>query len=50
MGEGEATVVGSGDEVREPAAVRYDFKNVVCGELCGAGGLRVPSFRTDDWK
>lgn len=48
--EGNATVVVSCDEVRKPAAVRYAFKNVVCGELFGTGGLPVPSFRTDDWK
>ena len=39
----------SSDEVKEPVAVRYAFKDFVVGELFGTDGLPVSSFRTDDW-
>lgn len=35
--------------VKEPAAVRYAFRDFVTGELFGCEGLPVSSFRTDDW-
>ncbi|MCK9342708.1 MAG: sialate O-acetylesterase [Massilibacteroides sp.] len=37
------------DNVIEPVAVRYAFRNYVVGELFGNSGLPVSSFRTDDW-
>jgi sialate O-acetylesterase len=37
------------DQVKKPVAVRYAFKDFVTGELFGASGLPVSSFRTDDW-
>ena len=36
------------DEVKHPVAVRYAFKDWVCGDLY-CDGLPVSSFRTDDW-
>ncbi len=36
------------DDVFEPVAVRYAFKNYVDGDLMH-DGLPVSSFRTDDW-
>jgi sialate O-acetylesterase len=37
------------DEIRDPIAVRYAFRNYVKGDLFGQDGLPVSSFRTDDW-
>jgi sialate O-acetylesterase len=50
----KATINGSSvnvtsDQVKEPVAVRYAFKDFVVGELFGTDGLPVSSFRTDDW-
>ena len=50
----KATINGSvvnvtSDQVKEPVAVRYAFKDFVAGELFGNDGLPVSSFRTDDW-
>lgn len=39
----------SAEEVPEPVAVRYAFKNVPEYSLFGAAGMPVSSFRTDDW-
>ena len=36
------------DEVKQPAAVRYAFKDWVVGDLMH-DGLPVSSFRTDNW-
>ena len=36
------------DEVKHPVAVRYAFKDWVCGDLY-CDGLPVSSFRTDNW-
>lgn len=43
------SVVLSSPQVKKPVAVRYAFKDYVIGELFGADGLPVSSFRTDDW-
>lgn len=37
------------DEVPNPVAVRYAFKNFVIGSLFNWYGLPASSFRTDDW-
>jgi sialate O-acetylesterase len=37
------------DQVKEPKAVRYAFDNYLIGDLKGADGLPVSSFRTDNW-
>lgn len=42
-------VVVSGSAVPSPVAVRYLFKNYSVGNLSGANGLPVSSFRTDNW-
>lgn len=39
----------SSDDVKEPLAVRYAFKNFFRGSLFGVNGLPVSSFRSDDW-
>ncbi|EHQ31100.1 sialate O-acetylesterase [Mucilaginibacter paludis] len=44
-----SSVTVSSDQVKEPVAVRYAFKDFVVGELYGTDGLPVSSFRTDDW-
>ncbi len=44
-----STVVVSSEQVKEPVAVRYAFKDFVVGDLFGTDGLPVSSFRTDDW-
>jgi len=36
--------------VTEPVAVRYAFKDFIVGDLFGADGLPVSSFRTDEWE
>lgn len=47
--EEKSTVVVYCDQVKEPKAVRYAFRDYVVGELFGTGGLPVSSFRTDNW-
>ncbi|OAQ40702.1 hypothetical protein A5893_07105 [Pedobacter psychrophilus] len=37
------------DEVPNPVAVRYGWKNYVKGSLFNTAGLPASSFRTDDW-
>jgi sialate O-acetylesterase len=37
------------DEVPNPVAVRYGWKNYVKGTLFNIAGLPASSFRTDDW-
>ena len=37
------------DEVKNPAAVRYAFKEYVKGDLYNNAGLPASSFRTDNW-
>jgi sialate O-acetylesterase len=44
-----STVVLTCEQVKEPVAVRYAFKDFVVGDLFGTDGLPVSSFRTDDW-
>ncbi|WP_231490892.1 sialate O-acetylesterase [Pedobacter sp. Leaf170] len=44
-----SSVVVSAEEVKNPIAVRYAFKDFVIGDLFGNDGLPVSSFRTDDW-
>lgn len=39
----------SSEQVKNPVAVRYAFKDFVVGDLFGNDGLPVSSFRTDDW-
>lgn len=38
------------EEVPEPVAVRYAWKNWVVGDLISASGIPASSFRTDDWQ
>ncbi len=38
------------EEVPEPVAVRYAFKNCIEGTLFNTFGLPASSFRTDDWE
>lgn len=50
----KATITGSSvtvsaQEVKNPVAVRYAFKDFVIGDLFGNDGLPVSSFRTDNW-
>ena len=42
-------VVVSAPDVKEPAAVRYAFKDFVVGDLFSTEDFPVSSFRTDDW-
>lgn len=50
-----ATIIGkqfievSANQVANPVAVRYAFKDYVQGTLFGSNGLPVSSFRTDEW-
>lgn len=37
------------DDVTEPVAVRYAFKDFIVGDLFNTEGLPASSFRTDDW-
>ncbi|WAC39579.1 sialate O-acetylesterase [Pedobacter sp. SL55] len=37
------------DQVQNPIAIRYAFKDWAIGELYSVEGLPVSSFRTDDW-
>jgi len=43
------TVEVTSDEVKEPVAVRYCFKNWCVGSFFNSYGLPASSFRTDDW-
>jgi sialate O-acetylesterase len=38
------------DEVPEPVAVRYCFRNWSVGTIFNACGVPLTPFRTDDWK
>nr|WP_294898235.1 sialate O-acetylesterase [uncultured Pedobacter sp.] len=44
------TVTVRSDEVKNPVAVRYAYKEWVMGELYNNDGLPASSFRTDNWK
>jgi len=44
-----SSVTVSSEQVKEPVAVRYAFKDFIVGDLFGTDGLPVSSFRTDDW-
>lgn len=44
-----SSVTVTADNVKQPVAVRYAFRDFVVGELFGTDGLPVSSFRTDDW-
>jgi sialate O-acetylesterase len=44
-----STVVVMSENVKDPVAIRYAFKDFVVGDLFGTDGLPVSSFRTDDW-
>lgn len=37
------------EQVKNPVAVRYGFKDWVKGDLYGSDGLPISSFRSDDW-
>jgi sialate O-acetylesterase len=43
------TIIVSAPDVKDPAAVRYAFKDFVMGDLFSTEGFPVSSFRTDDW-
>jgi sialate O-acetylesterase len=50
----EARIIGEGirvtsDKVKEPAAVRYGYKDWVEGEVYNTEGLPLAPFRTDAW-
>ncbi len=45
----DKSVQVSNDEVKNPAAVRYAFKEYVKGDLYNNAGLPASSFRTDNW-
>lgn len=42
-------VIVFADEVKNPVAVRYGYKNYVKGCLFDSEGLPASSFRTDNW-
>lgn len=44
-----SSIAVSAEQVKNPVAVRYAFKDFVTGDLYGTDGLPVSSFRTDDW-
>ena len=44
-----SSVTVTAQEVKNPVAVRYAFKDFVVGDLFGNDGLPVSSFRTDNW-
>jgi len=46
----DKSVTVSSDEVLEPVAVRYAFKNCEKGTLFNTEGLPASSFRTDTWE
>ncbi|MBR2073645.1 MAG: sialate O-acetylesterase, partial [Alistipes sp.] len=37
------------DEVKQPVAVRYSFRNFAPGNLKNVYGIPAVPFRTDDW-
>ena len=43
------TIVVQSEEVKEPVAVRYAFKNAASGNLYNVEGLPAAPFRTDNW-
>jgi len=45
----KAKVIVTSQDTVPPVAVRYGFRDFVRGNLKGANGLPVSSFRTDDW-
>lgn len=45
-----SSVALSCDQVKNPVAVRYAFKDFVVGDLFSNEGLPVSSFRTDNWE
>ncbi len=46
---GASTVVVSSTACPQPVAVRYAWADLPDATLAGAGGLPVPTFRSDDW-
>ena len=46
--EGNKLIV-SGEGVKKPVAVRYQFDNAGIGNIFGKDGLPMAPFRTDDW-
>ena len=46
---GEFTLTISADEVPNPVAVRYCFRNFQLGNVANMAGLPLIPFRTDDW-
>ena len=44
-----SSVTLTAEQVKQPVAVRYAFKDFVTGDLFGTDGLPVSSFRTDNW-
>ena len=46
---GELSITISSDEVKEPVAVRYCFRNFQLGNVANMAGLPLIPFRTDDW-
>ena len=42
-------MIVSSEQVPNPVAVRYAFKDWVVGDLYGSDGLPISSFRSDDW-
>ena len=47
--EDDKTITVWSDDVKEPVAVRYAYKDYVQGELYNTDGLPASSFRTDEW-
>jgi len=47
---GDKTLTVWAEEVAEPVAVRYAFKNCEAGSLFNTEGLPASSFRTDTWE
>ena len=43
-------IIIKSDEVKEPVAVRYCFRNWQLGNLANQGGLPLFPFRTDNWE
>lgn len=42
-------LVGTGDQVTEPAALRYAWADNPTCDLTNSSGLPAAPFRTDDW-
>lgn len=47
--DSRAAVTVWSDEVKEPVAVRYAFRNFIPANLANTFGIPVAPFRTDDW-